>query len=211
MAVKFLREIVVSSLATALVTAVYTHGPDLKAIGALTSNSPAAPAADRDQGAESLAQFQARVASAHVGKSSPPSAIVETPAANTARTDAEPVWPPQEKGAARAARASAAAKAAALKVAPPAPADALQVTPPVAAEAVKLAPPPAAADVAESKPAPEAPATQAEAAPPSYAARIADKFKDYVWNPGAWVVGGVSSGVSTVTNKITSLVKKQPS
>ena len=214
MAVKFLREIVVSSLATALVTAVYTHGPDLKAIGALTSNSPAAPAADRDQGAESLAQFQARVASAHVGKSSPPSAIVETPAANTARTDAEPVWPPQEKGAARAARASAAAKAAALKVAPPAPADALQVTPPVATDALKVSPP-AAADLAESKPAPapapEAPATQAEAAPPSYAARIADKFKDYVWNPGAWVVGGVSSGVSTVTNKITSLVKKQPS
>ena len=55
MAVKFIREIVVSSLATALVTAVYTHGPDLKAIGALTSATPAAPAAERDQGRESRA------------------------------------------------------------------------------------------------------------------------------------------------------------
>ena len=128
MAVKFIREIVVSSLATALVTAVYTHGPDLKAIGALTSATPAAPAAERDQG-ESLAQFQARIASAHVGKSSPPSAIVEkTPAANAASANAEPVWPPQDKGGAKSARAGA--KTAALKVAPPAAADAPQVPAP---------------------------------------------------------------------------------
>jgi len=208
MTVKFLREIVVSSLATALVTAVYTHGPDLKAIGALTSATPAAPAAERDQG-ESLAQFQARIASAHVGKSSPPSTIVEkTPAANAATAAGEPVWPPQDKGGGKSARAGA--KTAALKVAPAA-ADAVQISPPVLVEAIKVAPPPAVADVAESKPAPEAQPVQAEAASPSYAARIADKFKDYVWNPGAWVVGGVSNGVSTVTNKITSLVKKQPS
>ncbi|MFY9657482.1 MAG: hypothetical protein WAK01_13030 [Methylocystis sp.] len=211
MAVKFIREIVVSSLATALVTAVYTHGPDLKAIGALTSASPAAPVADRQQGSESLAQFQARIASAHVGKSSPPSAIVETPGANAASANAEPVWPPQDKGAARAARASTTGKAASLKVSPTSAADALKESPPPAVEALKVSPP--AADRAESKPAPapEAPAVQAEAAPPSYAARIADKLKDYVWNPGASVVNGVSSGVSTVTNKITSFVKKQPS
>ena len=209
MAVKFIREIVVSSLATALVTAVYTHGPDLKTIGALTSAAPAAPAVERDQG-ESLAQFQARIASAHVGKSSPPSAIVEkTPVANAASANAEPVWPPQDKGGAKSARASA--KTAALKVAPPAPADASPIAQPVAIETVKVAPPPPVADVAESKPVVEAPAAQAEAASPSYAARIADKLKDYVWNPGAWVVGGVSSGVSTVTNKISSFVKKQPS
>ncbi len=213
MAVKFIREIVVSSLATALVTAVYTHGPDLKAIGALTSAAPVAPAAERDQG-ESLAQFQARIASAHVGKSSPPSAIVEkTPTAKAASANSEPVWPPQDKGAARSARASAGTKTAALKVAPPAAADAPQVAPPVAIDTVKVAPPPAVADVAEAKPAPapEAPAVQAEVASPSYAARIADKFKDYVWSPGAFVVNGVSSGVSTVTNKISSFVKKQPS
>ena len=75
---------------------------------------------------------------------------------------------------------------------------------------------PDTASATETNPAPapvfETPPAQAEAAPPaSYATRIADKFKDYVWNPGASVVNGVSSGVSSVTNKLTSFVKRQPS
>jgi len=192
MAIKFLREIVVSSLATALVTAVYTHGLDLDAIHASGAASPATSAGEEDQSPEGLAHFQARIASAHVGKSSPPSPIAETPAAETVSADSEPVWPPQEKSAAgKPARATA--KAAALKPEPL----------------------PAAASATEPKPAPEtapeAQPAQAEAAPASYASRIADRFKDYVWNPGASVVNGVSSGFSAVTNKITSFVKKQPS
>jgi len=193
MAIKFLREIVVSSLATALVAAVYTHGSDLNAAHAPSAASPATSAGEPDQRPEDLARFQQQIASAHVGKSSPPSPIVEAPAV-AASADGEPVWPPQEKeGAARSARAAAAGKAAALKPAASA----------------------AAASATESKPAPapdhEAPAAQAEAAPASYASRITDKFKDYVWNPSASVVNGVSNGWSTMTGKITSFVKRQPS
>jgi hypothetical protein len=189
MAIKFLREIVVSSLATALVTAVYTHGSDHNAIKAPSAASPATSAGEEDQRPEGLARFQARIASAHVGKSSPPSPIVEAPAVDAASADSEPVWPPQG-AAARPARAAVAGKAAALK--------------PAAS--------PAAASATESKPAPEPDqGAQVEAAPASYASRIADKFKDYVWNPSASVVNGVSSGWSTVTSKITSFVKKQPS
>jgi len=191
MAIKFLREIVVSSLAAALVTAVYTHGPDLDAIREASAAPPATSAGEGEQRPEGLARFMARIASAHVGKSSPPSPIIETPAVEAASGDAEPVWPPQEKSAAR--RASGAAKAA----------------------APKLIPSPAAASATETKPASdpaqEAPAAQAEAPPASYASRIADKFKDYVWNPGASVANGVSSGFSSVANKITSFVKRQPS
>jgi hypothetical protein len=200
MAIKFLREIVVSSLATALVAAVYTHGPDLKAIEALSPASPA-PTASLDGGderPEGLAQFMARVASGHVGKSSPRSPIAETPAAAAASADSEPVWPPQQKsGAARPARAVASAnQTAAAKPA---------ASTPLAASATEIQPAPAPAHEAP-------PAQQAEAAPPaSYTSHIVDKFKDYVWNPGAFVVNGVSSGVSSVTNKITSFVKRQPS
>ncbi|MGA9599904.1 MAG: hypothetical protein WBS22_06570 [Methylocystis sp.] len=203
MAIKFLREIVVSSLATALVTAVYTHGPythgpDLKAIEAQPTVSPATTASldGEDQRPQDLAQFMARVASGHVGKSSPRSPIAEAPASGARSDDSEPVWPPQLKsGAAKPARGVASAKPGAAKPA---------------------ASTPDTASVTETKPAPEPvfemPPAQAEAAPPaSYATRIADKFKDYVWNPGASVVNGVSSGVSSVTNKITSFVKRQPS
>ncbi|HTO78834.1 MAG TPA: hypothetical protein VMJ31_03565 [Methylocystis sp.] len=194
MAVKFLREIVVSSLATALVTAVYTHGPDLKSIEALSTASPATTAAleGEDQRPEDLAQFMARVASGHVGKSSPRSPIAEAPASSAASSDSDPVWPPQDKGAAgRPTRAPASAKPAAAK--PAATTSATETRP-------------------EPEPAAEAPPAQTEAAPSSsYATRIADKLKDYVWNPGASVVNGVSNGVSSVTNKITSFVKRQPS
>jgi hypothetical protein len=207
MAIKFLREIVVSSLATALVTAVYTHGPDLKAIEALSAASPATTASPdgQDQRPEGLAQFMARVASGHVGKSSPRSPIAEAPAAAAASADSEPVWPPQIKsGAARPARAvasvnqTAAAKPAAWT--------------PVTASATEIRPAPAPALAAPPAPPDAAPPAQANAAPPaSYTSHIVDKFKDYVWNPGAFVVNGVSSGVSSVTNKITSFVKRQPS
>ncbi len=203
MAIKFLREIVVSSLATALVTVVYTHGPDLKAIDALRAASSAAPASSdgEDQRPEGLAQFMARVASGHVGKSSPRSPIAEAPAAAAASSDADPVWPPQSN-AAKSAQAAAAAKpaAAAKTSAPPLAASAAE-TAPVSAPVATVAAPPQ-----------EAPPAQAEAAPtPSYATGIVDKFKDYVWNPGASVVNGVSSGFSSVTSKITSFVKRQPS
>jgi hypothetical protein len=197
MAIKFLREIVVSSLATALVTAVYTHGPDLKAIDALRAAPPAAPASSdgEDQRPEGLAQFMARVASGHVGKSSPRSPIAAAPAAAAASSDADPVWPPQSN-------ATRPAQAAGAK-----PATAKPSTPPVAGSAAETA---SAATVAA--PPQEAPPAQAEAAPtPSYATGIVDKFKDYVWNPGASVVNGVSSGFSSVTSKITSFVKRQPS
>jgi hypothetical protein len=194
MAIKFLREIVVSSLATALVTAVYTHGPDLKSIEALSTASPATTASleGEDQRPEGLAQFMARVASGHVGKSSPRSQIAEAPATASASPDSDPVWPPQDNGAAgRPTRAIASAKPAAAKPA---------------------ASTPVATSATESQPAPEraheAPPARAEAAPsPSYATGIVDKFKDYVWNPGASVVNGVSSGFSSVTSKITSFVK----
>jgi hypothetical protein len=197
MAIKFLREIVVSSLATALVTAVYTHGPDLKAIDALRAAAPAAPASSdgEDQRPEGLAQFMARVASGHVGKSSPRSPIAAAPAAAAASSDTDPIWPPQSN-AVRPAQGAAAK-----------PATAKTSTPPVAGSVAETA---SAATVAA--PPQEAPPAQAEAAPtPSYATGIVDKFKDYVWNPGASVVNGVSSGFSSVTSKITSFVKRQPS
>jgi hypothetical protein len=199
MAIKFLREIVVSSVATALVTAVYTHGPDLKAIEALSAASPATTASPdgQDQRPEGLAQFMARVASGHVGKSSPRSPIAEAPTAAAASADSEPVWPPQIKsGAARPARAVASAnQTAAAKPA---------ASTPLTASATELQPAPA--------PAHDAPPAQTDAAPPaSYTSHIVDKFKDYVWNPGAFVVNGVSNGVSSVTNKITSFVKRPPS
>ena len=202
MAIKFLREIVVSSLATALVTAVYTHGPDLKAIDALRAAPPAAPASSdgEDQRPEGLAQFMARVASGHVGKSSPRSPIAEAPAAAAASSDADPVWPPQSNAAKSAQAAGAKPAAAAKNSAPPVAASAAE-TAPVSAPVATVAAPPQ-----------EAPPAQAEAAPtPSDATGIVDKFKDYVWNPGASVVNGVSSGFSSVTSKITSFVKRQPS
>ena len=196
MAVKFLREIVVSSVATALVTVVYTHGPDLARIGApraASSTTAGSPIAGEDQGPEGLAQFMERVASSHVGRSSPPSPITEAPAGVAASADSEPVWPPQ-LNAVKPARATAPAKSAAGKPASPSVA--------TGATEIKSAPEPAA----------EAPPAQAEAAQPSsYTAHIVDRFKDYVWNPGASVVNGVTNGVSAVTNKLSSFVKRQPS
>ena len=195
MAIKFLREIVVSSLATALVTAVYTHGPDLKAIDALRAALPATPASldEEDQRPEGLAQFMARVASGHVGKSSPRSPLAEAPAASAASTATDPVWPSQSSGARPAP--GAAAKAPASKPA---------ASTPVAASAAEVKPAP--------EPAHEAPPAQAEAAPPAPSATgVVDKLKDFVWNPGASVVNGVSNGFSSMANKITSFVKRQPS
>jgi hypothetical protein len=194
MAIKFLREIVVSSLATALVTVVYTHGPELAGIGAPRAATAATPASPegKDQRPEGLAQFMARVASAHVGRSSPPSPVREAPAA--AAADPEPVWPTPLNNAGKSARATASAKPAAAKPALPSVAD--------GATEIKSAPEPAAG----------APPAQAEAAPPaSYTAHIVDRFKDYVWNPSASVVNGVTNGVSAVTNRISSFVKRQPS
>ncbi len=194
MAIKFLREIVVSSLATALVTVVYTHGPDLPGIGATRDASAATPAPldGKDQRPEGLARFMERVASSHVGRSSPPSPVRGAPDAATA--DQEPVWPTQLNNAGKSARATASAKPAAAKPALPSVAD--------SATEIKSAPEPAA----------EAPPAQAEAAPPaSYTSHIVDRFKDYVWNPSASVVNGVTNGVSSVTNRISSFVKRQPS
>ncbi|HTO79988.1 MAG TPA: hypothetical protein VMJ31_09480 [Methylocystis sp.] len=170
MPIKFLREIAVSSLATALVTAVYMHGPE--AINALSAASLATPASLDGEGQrpEDLAQFTARVASGHVGKFSPRSPIAEALAAAAASSDSDPVWPPQSSGA-RPAHAATAAK----------PATASASSPPVRASA------PATSPLSSPAP-PEASPAQAESAPASYTSRIVDKFKDSVWNPGASVV-----------------------
>ncbi len=204
MAIKFLREIVVSSLATALVTAVYTHGPELTGLGGPHTTSPVTPASAeaKDQRPEGLAQFMERVASAHVGRSSPPSPIATAPAAVTASADPEPVWPPQ-LNAVKPARATASAKPSAAKPASPSVA--------TSPTEIKAAPEP----VFEASPTPPAQAEVDQqsqpAQPASYTAHIVDRLKDYVWNPGASVVNGVSNGVSAVTNKLTSFVKRQPS
>ncbi|ARN79887.1 hypothetical protein [Methylocystis bryophila] len=215
MAVKFLREIVVSSLATALVTVVYSHGSDLAGISAPPAAAPP-PLAENDQPPEDLAQFMQRVASGHVGKSSPRSPIVEARAAAQPSTDSDPVWPRQPgSGAGRPASGGAAKPVAAKPVSPPvdatAAAPAKPASPPVDATA-------SAAVHATSPALPnrETSPEQAEAGhSPSYTSHIVDRFKDYVWNPGASVVSGVSKGVtngfSAVTSRITSFVKREPS
>lgn len=218
MAIKFLREIVVSSLATALVTAVYTHGPDLAGTSASPAAAPA-PLAENDQRPEDLAQFMQRVASGHVGKTSPRSPIVEARAAAQPPTDSDPVWPRQpSSGAARPASGSASAKPLAAKPASPpvdvaaaAAAPAKPAFPPVEAAASGAVP-----ASATGLPSRGTSLEQGEAGhSASYTSHIVDRLKDYVWNPGAWVVSGVSKGVtngfSAVTSRITSFVKKEPS